>query len=215
MKVRHISRAALLAFGIASAGLTSAVSAASYDSGPLLISIPDPGTLATAINVTDSVTVGNVSVTLTINHTWVGDLIISLEAPTGEIDHLICRPGSANCGDGLGNPDDLNALLGTYTFADGGATVLNDATVFSGVLLGGVYMASTVDDVPVSLATAFGGVDSIGVWTLHIEDAIGVDSGVLGSWSLDITPVPVPAAVWLFGSGLIGLVGIARRKKAA
>ena len=26
--------------------------------------------------------------------------------------------------------------------------------------------------------------------------------------------VPVPAAVWLFGSGLIGLIGIARRKKA-
>lgn len=28
------------------------------------------------------------------------------------------------------------------------------------------------------------------------------------------TAVPVPAAVWLFGSGLIGLVGMARRKKA-
>jgi hypothetical protein len=27
--------------------------------------------------------------------------------------------------------------------------------------------------------------------------------------------VPVPAAVWLFGSGLLGLIGIARRKKAA
>ena len=27
--------------------------------------------------------------------------------------------------------------------------------------------------------------------------------------------VPVPSAVWLFGSGLLGLVGIARRKKAA
>jgi hypothetical protein len=27
--------------------------------------------------------------------------------------------------------------------------------------------------------------------------------------------VPVPAAVWLFGSGLIGLVGVARRKKVA
>jgi hypothetical protein len=26
--------------------------------------------------------------------------------------------------------------------------------------------------------------------------------------------VPVPAAVWLFGSGLLGLVGIARRKSA-
>ena len=29
-----------------------------------------------------------------------------------------------------------------------------------------------------------------------------------------LTTVPVPAAVWLFGSGLLGLVGIARRKKA-
>jgi hypothetical protein len=31
---------------------------------------------------------------------------------------------------------------------------------------------------------------------------------------LNITPVPVPAAVWLFGSGLLGLIGISRRKKA-
>jgi hypothetical protein len=29
-----------------------------------------------------------------------------------------------------------------------------------------------------------------------------------------VTAVPLPAAVWLFGSGLIGLAGIARRKKA-
>ncbi|MEN8133637.1 MAG: VPLPA-CTERM sorting domain-containing protein, partial [Pseudomonadota bacterium] len=29
-----------------------------------------------------------------------------------------------------------------------------------------------------------------------------------------IKVVPVPAAVWLFGSGFIGLVGVARRKKS-
>ena len=30
----------------------------------------------------------------------------------------------------------------------------------------------------------------------------------------DVAVVPVPAAVWLFGSGLLGLIGVARRKKA-
>lgn len=30
-----------------------------------------------------------------------------------------------------------------------------------------------------------------------------------------VSTVPVPAAAWLFGSGLLGLVGVARRKKAA
>lgn len=30
----------------------------------------------------------------------------------------------------------------------------------------------------------------------------------------DLNPIPVPAAVWLFGTALIGLVGFSRRKKA-
>jgi len=30
-----------------------------------------------------------------------------------------------------------------------------------------------------------------------------------------ISAVPVPAAIWLFGSGLVGLMGVARRLKAA
>ncbi len=36
----------------------------------------------------------------------------------------------------------------------------------------------------------------------------------IGSYLVAPSPVPVPAAVWLFGSGLIGLAGMARRKKA-
>lgn len=37
----------------------------------------------------------------------------------------------------------------------------------------------------------------------------------LQQYSLILTPsaVPVPAAVWLFGSGLLGLVGVARRRR--
>jgi hypothetical protein len=50
--------------------------------------------------------------------------------------------------------------------------------------------------------------------------------GVAGEWRLSrdgtltwnsaaVSAVPVPAAVWLFGSGLLGLAGVARRKQSA
>jgi hypothetical protein len=51
-----------------------------------------------------------------------------------------------------------------------------------------------------------------------------INDTVIGSEDLSIwkegssspfgaNPVPVPAAVWLLGSGLIGLVGLRRRKR--
>jgi len=46
--------------------------------------------------------------------------------------------------------------------------------------------------------------NGIGQWTMS-------QSGVL-SYSAGVSAVPVPAAAWLFGSGLLGLVGVARRR---
>jgi len=40
----------------------------------------------------------------------------------------------------------------------------------------------------------------------------GAVSDAAGTW--EVSAVPIPPAVWLFGSGLIGLIGVARRKKA-
>jgi hypothetical protein len=42
-----------------------------------------------------------------------------------------------------------------------------------------------------------------------------VDFGDGTVLQVDVTVVPVPAAVWLFGSGLLGLAGVARSKKTA
>lgn len=33
-----------------------------------------------------------------------------------------------------------------------------------------------------------------------------------GSYLVQVNAVPIPAAIWLFGSGLIGLIGVAKRK---
>jgi len=55
---------------------------------------------------------------------------------------------------------------------------------------------------------------------VSIDTVYAVGDGFGSALTLDgtsgavINAVPVPAAVWLFGSGLIGLIGIARRKSA-
>lgn len=41
----------------------------------------------------------------------------------------------------------------------------------------------------------------------------GSNIGGSGDCSIPVNPVPVPAAAWLFGSGLIGLIGISRRNR--
>ena len=59
---------------------------------------------------------------------------------------------------------------------------------------------------------------SIGLGDINEQLAFHNDGFVDNAGSafhlVSTSAVPVPAAVWLFGSGLIGLIGVARRKKA-
>ncbi len=61
--------------------------------------------------------------------------------------------------------------------------------------------------------------DVFSAWIYRFDDANqfeGLDGDTSSAWAVhsgDVSAVPVPAAVWLFGSGLLGLVGMARRKK--
>jgi hypothetical protein len=56
-------------------------------------------------------------------------------------------------------------------------------------------------------------------WCINVPDCSGAgDRGVREAISgsvIGTAVVPLPPAVWLFGSGLLGLLGISRRKKAA
>lgn len=82
--------------------------------------------------------------------------------------------------------------LAELVFTDGAFTYLSFSTMFGS--------DSFFDTYPCGV-TCFEGQD----------DNLNIIEGTWTSYSA----VPVPAAVWLFGSGLLGLVGIARRKKSA
>lgn len=62
---------------------------------------------------------------------------------------------------------------------------------------GGTYTITHSAHVPLGDPSGFGGV--------------AYDLNLTGT----VSTIPVPAAVWLFGSGLLGLVGVARRRKTA
>jgi hypothetical protein len=49
---------------------------------------------------------------------------------------------------------------------------------------------------------------------LNLLDAIGPDAGArkIKTAGVAVTSVPVPAAAWLFGSGLLGLIAVSRRR---
>ncbi len=52
----------------------------------------------------------------------------------------------------------------------------------------------------------FGGVSIISL-AVTLEDSGAIDN-------IRFSPIPIPAAVWLFGSALLGLAGVARRRRA-
>lgn len=108
--------------------------------------------------------------------------------------------GIQNCGttsDGIcvtpgTAPTDIG---GTYNNGTGIATFTWDGTY------GNAYTLSYRATVPQADPSGFGGVP----YGLELRGVVNAAA----------SPIPVPAAVWLFGSGLLGLVGIARRKKKA
>ena len=79
------------------------------------------------------------------------------------------------------------------------------------------FLDGVPNDIQYMLVEGLSGVDfnDPTVRDVLLEGALVPDG--TGGFTADafVTVIPVPAAVWLFGSGLLGLVGIARRKKAA
>jgi hypothetical protein len=123
---------------------------------------------------------------------------------------------------GAWNIDDTDCVYsttGAQSCTNNGSTVWVPAvTDASGVspftILNGAVMTS-IGDVNGDSVTDYSGI------MIH-SGKFGSDWASLASapyhevWNVQLlsqAPVPVPAAVWLFGSGLAGLIGVARRRR--
>lgn len=132
--------------------------APSFDTDSMEVSAPDT-------------TFDALFVTLVIDHTYVGDLVITItHEETATMATLLDRPGEGGNGNNGGN------FNGTYSFRDG-AMAFPSLEVSSGVVAHGAYAPST------SLAD-FAAESPVGTWTIAVSDSAGQDIGVLHTWTL-------------------------------
>lgn len=140
--------------------------------------IPDatPAGVSSVINVPNSFTIDDVDVDLSVTHTWVGDLCVTLSHGATTVN-LIRRMGdNANtchtespfgCGE-----DNLNGII----LDDEGASPIEAACQAN--------LTSPPNYIPNEALSAFDGQDAAGAWTITVSDNAGLDTGTFVSWSL-------------------------------
>ena len=115
------------------------------------------------INVPDSFTIGDTNMDLLLNHTYIQDLTIYLEAPSGSFITL----AQEVCGDN----DNINAK-----FIDSG--VAPSCVTGPPALIGNVL--------PTEPLSNFQNLNSNGDWLLYVNDPYAGDDGIIDSWTLNL-----------------------------
>lgn len=124
--------------------------------------VNQPGVpLVSTINMTENITLNDITATVNINHTWIGDLRIVLEHPDGIQVVLYNR----NCDNGQ---------------SDLGITFQQEAPAIA------CASPATGTFSPVGNLSALNGLSSQGEWKLIITDYWNSDAGSLMSWILDL-----------------------------
>ena len=152
---------------------------AAFNGAAGVVTIPTTAgaTASKTINVTGGLTIGKISATVNITHTYVQDMTITLTGPTSIGSPVVVLQKEA-CG---GQPD-INC-----TYDDAGVAPTCSAT--TPAISGSIKSFESL--------TAFDGLLADGVWTLTVNDPYNGDGGTLNSVSLkicaktNITPVPV------------------------
>lgn len=126
-----------------------------------VISDGQPSTTVSPIVVSESGVVQSVKVNMDIAHSWIGDLTITLESPSGKKAVLLAEV--------CGNEDQLNLVFGN----DGSGTIPCPPVSQN------LFAPSESFDI-------FTGEEANGTWKLLVSDGVELDGGTLQGWNLEI-----------------------------
>lgn len=124
-------------------------------------------------------------------------------------------PGTSGICDTLIEPYTLDFGANTIRFDQTGTNNAYQSTAFNGWVFTDLDFGAGIGDVSLSFSGLPGLSDSDLTFT---SDSITLNLANVGNvgdpnyWELTITEVPIPAAAWLFGSAVIGLVGMKRKQ---
>lgn len=150
---------------------------------PVLLPAENTPTSVSIIEISENGQVTDLDVTgLDISHTWVGDLIISIESPSGTTVTIINQPGVP--ASGFGCPED-NLLV---TFDDDATE--NYETFDNSCNPGNLAISGTFQ--PYESLKIFNGETAAGTWKLKILDMADGDGGMLNGWNLNICSTIIP-----------------------
>lgn len=152
------------------ATVTTSTTCNTYTTGPISTAIPDGGganvqgtPVFIPITVTESTPITDIRVSADVTHSYIGDLIMQLQAPNGGgFSNIWAR----TCNDAqYGNID--------VTLKDGEPAI----TCASPTV--GTYS-------PASAMTGFYGNNPLGVWNLVFVDFYNGDTGIVNDWSIEL-----------------------------
>ena len=152
------------AFSSAFSFTTISVDCATFSATDVPIDIPSNGTptISSTINVINDLVVSDVNVSLNVDHSFLSDLTITLQSPTGTEVVLVAN----SCG----SARDIDAV-----FDDAASPFSCSANP---------AISGTVS--PIGSLASFNGESALGDWTLTIQDAFDVDGGSLNIFDLEL-----------------------------
>ncbi|MEM7186193.1 MAG: HYR domain-containing protein [Bacteroidota bacterium] len=172
-------------------GSTSGTANANYTGGTQSWSTVQTGLVATltadVTGIPATATISDVNVSFEIDHSWVGDLEITLISPDGGTVLVLQDP---TCG-GSGNSDNVNATLddesgvgSVSANCTGGVNTGGGSDACPGDYLISAAIDGTFD--PDNPLTALDGGLAIGTWTLEVVDDAGGDAGCIHAFSVTV-----------------------------